>query len=77
MHHSPIIHVLLCSKLHSPIHLDMVETRGIRKAREFLHRNRYRVRLEEGIVDSYLPIIVERRRHKLLKGLPRMPSKSN
>ena len=31
----------------------MVEMRAIRRAKEVLHRNRYRIRLEEGIVDLY------------------------
>ena len=42
----------------------MVETRAIRRAKEVLHRNRYRIRLEEGIVDSYFYLITYRRREK-------------
>ena len=48
-----VIHVVFYSMQHSCLHLDMVETRGIRKARESLNRNRFRARLEERIKDSY------------------------
>ena len=42
----------------------MVETRCIRRARELLNRNRFRVRLEERIKESYYYSITYHRRKK-------------
>ena len=49
----------------------MVETRAIRRAKEVLHRNRYRTRLEGGIVDSYFYLITYRRREKSAQAIER------
>ena len=42
----------------------MVEMRAIRRAKEVVYRNQHRIRLEEGIVDSYFYLITYRRREK-------------